>query len=46
VCSFGDTVLLEAAIDSVAGKKCLRAKGFVGLLAEAALQAGAIDPLL
>jgi len=42
---FADGVLLERAIDCVSGEEWLRAKGFVGLLAEAALKAGAVQPL-
>jgi hypothetical protein len=42
---FTDSVLLECAVDGVSGEERLRAKGFVGLLAEAALKAGAIQPL-
>jgi hypothetical protein len=45
VCCLGDTVLLEGAVNCVAGEEGLSTEGFVGLLAERALQAGAVDPL-
>lgn len=37
--SFGNAVLLEGAIDSVAGEEGLGAEGLIGLLAEVAGQA-------
>lgn len=45
VSSFGNAVLLEGSIDSVAGEEGLFTKRLVGLLAEAASQARPIDPL-
>lgn len=43
--TLGDAVLLERAVDGVTRQQCLRAERLVGLLAEIASQAGAIDPL-
>lgn len=40
-----DAVLLESAVDGVAGELSFGAKGLIGLLAEAAGKAGAVDPL-
>lgn len=42
---FGDAVLLERAVDCVAGKESLGAQRLVGLLAEVAGKAGTVDPL-
>ena len=42
----GDGVLLEGAVDSVAGEEGLGAEGLIGGLAEVAREAGAVDPLL
>jgi len=41
-----DAVLLEGAVDGVAGEEGLGAEGLVGGLAEVAGEAGAVDPLL
>lgn len=43
--SLGDGVLLEGTVDRVAGEEGLRAEGLVGLLAEVAGKAGAVQPL-
>ena len=43
--SLSDTVLLEGAIDGVAGEEGLGAEGLVGALAEVTSKAGAVDPL-
>jgi hypothetical protein len=37
--------LLEAAVDGVAGEEGVRAQRLVGLLAEVAGEAGAVEPL-
>lgn len=42
---FADGVLLEGAVDGVAGQEGFGAEGLVGLLAEVALEAGAVEPL-
>lgn len=42
---FADGVLLECAVDGVAGQESFGAKGFIGLLAEVAGEAGAVEPL-
>jgi hypothetical protein len=39
---FGDAVLLEGAVDCVAGKEGLRAQWLVGLLAKVAREAGSV----
>jgi hypothetical protein len=44
VCGFGDAVLLEGAVDGVTGELGLRAKGFVGLLAEVTGETGSVEP--
>jgi hypothetical protein len=41
---FGDAVLLEGAVDGVAGEEGLGAQWLVGLLAEVAGEAGAVEP--
>jgi hypothetical protein len=41
---FGDAVLLESAVDSVAGELGLGAQRLVGLLAEVTGEAGAVEP--
>ena len=43
---FGDAVLLEGAVDRVAGQQGVWAEGLVGLLAEVAGEAGTVDPLI
>lgn len=40
-----DAVLLEGAVDGVAGEEGAGAEGLVGGLAEVAGEAGAVDPL-
>jgi hypothetical protein len=45
VCSFGNAVLLESAVDSVTRKEGLGAQWLVGRLAELAGQAGSVEPL-
>lgn len=42
----GNAVLLEGAVDGVAGEEGLGAEGLVGLLAEVAGETRAVDPLL
>lgn len=42
---FADGVLLEGAVDGVAGEEGFGAERFVGLLAEVAGEAGAVEPL-
>ena len=45
MCGFGDAVLLEGPVDGITGQKGLSTEWLVGLLAEIAVEAGAIDPL-
>ena len=41
---FGDAVLLESAVDGVAGELRLGAQRLIGLLAEVAGEAGPVEP--
>jgi hypothetical protein len=45
MCRFSNTVLLEGAIDGVAGKESFSAEWLICLLAERAVETCAIDPL-
>lgn len=42
---FAEGVLLESAVDGVAGEEGLGAEGFVAGLAEGAGEAGSVEPL-
>jgi hypothetical protein len=45
VCCFADAVLLEGTVNGIAGKEGFGTEGLICLLAERAIQAGAVDPL-
>lgn len=45
MCGLGNAVLLEGAVDGVAGEEGVGAERLIGLLAEGAGKAGTVDPL-